>query len=94
MSDVLQRATLADVRTISQRELRNQSAQIIRELLSGQTFRITNHGRPVGVLSPLSGSSLDDLTLRAGTQDMSFGGPGLTVEGSVHEALADLRDER
>lgn len=40
-------------RTISQRELRNDSAQVIRDLQAGVTFIITNHGVPVGELRPL-----------------------------------------
>lgn len=40
-------------RTISQRELRNESAKVIRELQAGETFIITNNGEPVGELRPL-----------------------------------------
>ncbi len=38
---------------ISQRQLRNDSGRIMRELIEGKTFTVTRNGEPVGVLSPL-----------------------------------------
>jgi len=40
-------------REISQRELRNQSGQIMRKLDEGETFIVTRNGVPVGELTPL-----------------------------------------
>jgi prevent-host-death family protein len=40
-------------REISQRELRNQSGEIMRELDEGQSFVVTRNGVPVGELAPL-----------------------------------------
>lgn len=40
-------------REISQRELRNDSGEIMRKLDEGETFIVTRHGVPVGELSPL-----------------------------------------
>lgn len=40
-------------RDISQRELRNQSGEIMRQLDEGETFVITRNGVPVGELTPL-----------------------------------------
>jgi antitoxin (DNA-binding transcriptional repressor) of toxin-antitoxin stability system len=40
-------------RTISQRELRNASGEIMRALDRGETFVVTRNGVPVGELSPL-----------------------------------------
>jgi antitoxin (DNA-binding transcriptional repressor) of toxin-antitoxin stability system len=40
-------------REISQRELRNQSGEIMRELDEGATFIVTRNGVPVGELTPL-----------------------------------------
>ena len=39
--------------TISQRELRNSSGDIIRGLDEGETYIVTRHGQPVGELTPL-----------------------------------------
>jgi antitoxin (DNA-binding transcriptional repressor) of toxin-antitoxin stability system len=41
------------VREISQRELRNESGQIMRELEAGESFIVTRGGTPVGELLPL-----------------------------------------
>lgn len=40
-------------REISQRELRNQSGEIMRQLDQGQSFVVTRNGTPVGELTPL-----------------------------------------
>jgi prevent-host-death family protein len=40
-------------REITQRELRNQSGEIMRELDEGETFVVTRNGVPVGELTPL-----------------------------------------
>lgn len=38
---------------ITQRELRNDSGDIMRRLDDGETFVVTSNGRPVGELTPL-----------------------------------------
>ena len=40
-------------REITQRELRNESGKIMRELDQGESFVITRNGVPVGELAPL-----------------------------------------
>ncbi len=40
------------MRTITQRDLRNQSGEIMRALDRGEEFTITRNGVPVGVLLP------------------------------------------
>jgi antitoxin (DNA-binding transcriptional repressor) of toxin-antitoxin stability system len=40
-------------RTISQRELRNSSGDIMRGLDEGETYIVTRHGQPVGELTPM-----------------------------------------
>lgn len=40
------------MRTIPQRELRNQSGEILRETEKGESFVITVEGRPVATLAP------------------------------------------
>lgn len=40
-------------RTITQRELRNSSGDIMRQLDGGETFIVTRNGVPVGELAPL-----------------------------------------
>ena len=41
------------VRQITQRELRNESGEIIRELDRGESFVVTRNGVPVGELHPV-----------------------------------------
>ena len=44
----------ADVsRTIPQRELRNQNAQVLAAVEAGATFVVTRHGEPIAELRPL-----------------------------------------
>ena len=40
-------------REITQRELRNESGEIMRSLDHGETFIVTRNGKPVGELVPL-----------------------------------------
>ena len=40
-------------RTITQRELRNDSAAVLREVQSGQTIVVARHGVPVAELRPV-----------------------------------------
>ena len=40
------------MRTISQREMRNQSGAVLRSVAAGESLLITNNGKPAAVLSP------------------------------------------
>lgn len=40
-------------RKLTQRELRNQSGEIMRELDRGEDFIVTRNGKPVGELRPI-----------------------------------------
>ena len=40
-------------RTLNQRELRNDSGEVMRALESGETFTIARNGVPVGELTPV-----------------------------------------
>jgi prevent-host-death family protein len=44
---------MATVREVAQRELRNRTADVLREVESGTTVRITVNGRPVADLTPI-----------------------------------------
>lgn len=41
-------------KTITQRELRNDSARVLREVQSGETIVVTRNGEPVAELRPVS----------------------------------------
>jgi prevent-host-death family protein len=42
------------VRTITQRQLRNESASILRDVQAGQSLIVTRNGTPVAELKPVS----------------------------------------
>jgi len=52
---VLRSATVGEVKTISQRELRNDNAEVIRGVEQGETYTVTRHGVPVARLVPFTG---------------------------------------
>ncbi|GAA1814692.1 type II toxin-antitoxin system prevent-host-death family antitoxin [Agromyces neolithicus] len=81
------------MRSISQRELRNNSAEIMRGLARGESYRVTNRGVPVGVLRAEGRSELDDLMLRPGSQVMQFP-RGVRRAQSTGDALDELRRDR
>ena len=41
-------------KTITQRELRNDSARVLREVQSGETIVVTRNGEPVAELRPVA----------------------------------------
>ncbi len=41
------------IRTIAQRELRNDNARIIDEVAAGESFVVTRHGEPLALLRPI-----------------------------------------
>ena len=45
---------VAVMRTISQRELRNQSAAVLRDVQAGEVIIVTRNGTPVAELRPLA----------------------------------------
>jgi prevent-host-death family protein len=45
--------SFVNIRTITQRELRNQSAEVLREVEAGRTIIVSRNGTPVGELRPI-----------------------------------------
>lgn len=64
MSCVLRSATLGVMTTISHREMRNNSADVLRRVEAGESFVVTNHGRPVAQIEPVKRSAIDVLIER------------------------------
>lgn len=54
-------ATTCYMESIAHRELRNNSADVLRRVEAGESFQITNRGRLVARLVPVEGSVLSDL---------------------------------
>ena len=83
------------MKTISQRELRNNSAEIMRGLERGESYRLTRRGKVIGRVVPDAGSPLDDLIVRHRRHDMDFSGlTPVTRSESTGEVLRELRGER
>ena len=49
------------MQTIPHRELRNRSAEILRRVREGESYTVTNNGRPVAILSPVPQSRLEGM---------------------------------
>ena len=47
--------------TITHRELRNKSAEILRRVEGGESLQVTNNGAPAAVIAPAGGAVLDRL---------------------------------
>lgn len=83
------------------RELRQRASELLRRVEHGETIEVTDHGRPVALLTPLpEGSTLDRLRA-AGEVESAIGDidelpPPLPSQGELpSEVLARLRrDER
>ena len=47
------------MRTVTHREMRNSSGEILRAVAAGETVQVTNNGQVAAVISPPAGGSLD-----------------------------------
>lgn len=81
------------MKSISQRELRNDSAAVLRKVAQGESFRVTTRGNPVAMVSPITEQPLEALTLREGSDDYVFP-PGAQSPESSTLALRELRGDR
>lgn len=80
-------------RTIPHRELRNDSAAVLREVQRGETVRVTNHGEVVAVLVP-PGNAGADLRVQKATSSKPLSNIArVRLEKSTSELLEELRAE-
>jgi prevent-host-death family protein len=49
------------MRTVTHREMRNSSGEILRAVAAGETVQVTNNGQVAAVISPPPSGSLDRL---------------------------------
>lgn len=82
------------MRTISQRELRNDTAEIMRSVEDGETFTVTRRGVPVARLTPITQS--EDLPLaRPAKRHVKYADqPRIQTDTPTADILADLRAHR
>jgi prevent-host-death family protein len=81
------------VRSISQRELRNDNAAIIRAVEEGESFTVTKRGVPVARLTPVPDSDLRRVRSAAAGSDIAAL-PRVAASRVTAEHLEDLRGER
>jgi prevent-host-death family protein len=52
------------MRTVTHREMRNQSGEILREVAAGGTVQVTNHGQVAALIVPPASDAFNDLVSR------------------------------
>lgn len=89
------------MRTISHRELRNDSAEVLRAVAAGETIEVTNHGEVAAVLMPPFLTPYERLVaagkVREPQQDRRADLRSIrrvTAPVSSAEMIADLRGDR
>lgn len=87
--------------TISQREMRNNSAEVLRRVAAGETILVTNNGQPAALLSPPPASRFEQLVATGVVHravrplDVQQLPAPLDIDGpSSEELLAELRADR
>lgn len=50
--------------TVTRREMRNRSGEILRRVEAGESVRVSNNGRPAALIVPIGGDSLATLIAR------------------------------
>lgn len=82
-------------RTIPHRELRNNSAAILREVRDGETIDISNHGEIVAVLVPPAQRSGASIRVREARRQGGFTALTRTrIDRPAQESIDDLRGDR
>jgi prevent-host-death family protein len=89
------------VRTISHRELRNNSAEVLRAVGAGETIEVTNHGEVAAVLVPPSLTPYERLLVAGKVREARRDPPvdlrrirRVTASVSTTEIIADVRGDR
>lgn len=78
---------------LAHRDLRNRSAQVLREVAAGASFEVTNHGEVVALLTPPAPGGR--LRVRRATVRRPFAEiPRVRRSESALAALDDLRGDR
>lgn len=80
---------------LAHRDLRNRSAEILREVQNGAAYEITNHGDVVAVLSPARNQNRADLRIRPATRRGGFSSlKRVRRPDPVQQSLDELRGDR
>ena len=80
---------------LAHRELRNRSAEVLRNVQNGAAYQITNHGKVVALLLPASRGEQAGLRIRKATRRGGFRAvPRVRVDHAVQPTLDELRSDR
>jgi prevent-host-death family protein len=85
---------VGSVKTISQRELRNDNADIVRGVEAGESYLVTRRGVPVARLVPLTDEPDLRLDRPAKSQPRYASRPRVTSSTRTADLLEELRSER
>lgn len=96
---MLHRATVKSMsqKSISHRELRNESGRILREVQQGKSFVVTNNGEPVAEIRPVTVDPFAGLTVRRAKPGARFRDlvpVEVDSDETALEALLALRGDR
>ena len=91
---IAQSATMCYVKTISQRELRNDNAEIMRNVEQGESYTVTRRGVPVARLSPIQPDTDLRCVRPARTRPVYTGTNRVRMSADSRSILDDLRGER
>lgn len=92
-----QRATVCYMRTVTHREMRNSSGEILRAVAAGETVQVTNNGRVAALIVPPPSDPIADLIdrgrARAAIAPRRFGEiPRARLDETSAQIIADLRN--
>ena len=89
------------MRTISHRELRNNSSEILRAVSAGETIEVTNHGEVAAVLVPPGLTVYERLVIAGKVREPRLDQavdlrsiPRVTAPVPTSEIIADIRGDR
>lgn len=94
------RATLCYMRTVTHRQMRNNSGEILRAVAAGETVQVTNHGQVAAVISPPPSGSLNLLIAQGQARPARLSVADLsriqrrTAKKTSSEILEDSRGRR
>jgi prevent-host-death family protein len=81
--------------TISHRELRNQSADVLRRVAAGEAMEVTNHGVVVAYLSPTPSPRLPFPVSRPARRNGGWSSlPTVDLGNSVADIIDAEREDR
>jgi prevent-host-death family protein len=79
------------------RELKQNASRVLERVKAGETVQVTQHGRPVALLTPLTGADGFDRLVEAGevllgTQELAAAAPVAVAPGvRLSDEVASLR---